>query len=144
MSKKYILIFCLILLNLTCLSRELKDFDSFLKILAVVESSNNPKAYNKSENAIGIYQIRLLYFKDAQKFNKNLIKYSHSDCYSPEISKLVVKSYMLRYSNNKIDSFQTWAKMHNGGGRYWLNKSKKYKENLIIYWEKFKNIQNNQ
>ena len=122
---------------LPVLGRDLPKIDDFLTILARVESSNNPKTYNKSENAIGIYQIRAQYFKDAQDFDKNLSKYSHSDCYNPEISRKVVKSYLTRYSNDKIDSFETWAKMHNGGGRYWLNKNKKYQENLDKYWKNF-------
>lgn len=122
---------------LPAFARDLPKIDEFLTILARVESSNNQKAYKKDENAIGIYQIRADYFKDAQDYDKDLIKYKHSDCYSPEISKKVVKAYILRYSNNKIDSFETWAKMHNGGGRYWLNKNKNYQKNLDKYWKKF-------
>lgn len=123
-------------------ARELTNFNQFLIILAKLESSNDPKAYKESEKAIGLYQIRPDYFADAQEFNKDLIKYRHSDCYNPEIAKKVVQSYILRYSNSKIDSFETWAKMHNGGGRYWLVKKKNYQKNLDIYWGKFQNINN--
>lgn len=133
MSKKYILIFCLISLNLTVLSRELSNFNQFLIVLGHVESSNNPKAYNKSENAIGIYQIRLLYFKDAQQFNPELKKYSHSDCFSPEISKMVVKVYVAHYV--KSDAFEDFARCHNSGPQW---KNKKHLTNK--YWARFKKI----
>ena len=129
------LIFGLLSLNLISFGRELSNFNQFLMILGRVESSNDPKAYNKKENAIGIYQIRLLYFKDAQKFNKNLIKYSHSDCYSPEISKMVVAAYVGRYVNS--DSFEDFARCHNSGPNW---KNKKHLTNK--YWARFKKIQN--
>lgn len=131
--KKLILILSIFSLNLGVFGRELKDFDKFLKILAVVESSNNPKAYNKSEKAIGIYQIRPDYFKDAQEFNKELINFTHSDCYNPEISKIVVKSYLSRYC--KENDFESWARCHNAGWNWKkkLNKTDKY-------WAKFKKI----
>ncbi len=131
---KYLLIFPLFLLNNTCFSSNLTNFNHFLGILARVESSNNPKAYNKSENAIGIYQIRLNYFIDATKYDKNLAKYEHSDCFNPEISKLVVKAYFGKYS--KTNDFEEWARLHNGGPN-WKNKTGKSKENLNRYWENF-------
>lgn len=35
-----------------------------MSVIATIESSNNPNAYNESENAIGLYQIRLGALKD--------------------------------------------------------------------------------
>lgn len=128
--KKIILFFVSFCLILPVFGRELPKIDEFLIILGRVESSNNPKAYNKSENAIGIYQIRLLYFKDAQQFDKNLIKYSHSDCFSPEISKKVVIAYLSKYC--KKNDFESWARCHNSGPNW---KNKKHLTNK--YWKKF-------
>lgn len=109
--------------------------DRFFKALGAVESSNNPKAYNKKEDAIGIFQIRPAYFKDAVEFDKNLSKYKHSDCYSPEISKLIVKSYMARYCKN--GNVSDLARAHNSGPN-WKNK----KDLTNNYWEKFKKYYN--
>ena len=137
--KKIFTLFILFISILGGYSQNNDSFDKFLTILAKVESSGNPGAFNKSENAIGIYQIRPAYFKDAQKQNKELNKYSHSDCYRPDVAKVVVKSYMERYCKN--GNFETWAKSHNGGGCYYLNKNKKFNSNLEIYWAKFRKIE---
>ena len=53
------------------------EFDKFVGAIAKVESSNNPKAINKKENALGLYQIRPAYFKDAQESDKNLKEFNH-------------------------------------------------------------------
>lgn len=130
MIKNY-LIFGLISLNLSVFAGQNEEFEKFWRVLCIVESSNNPKAYNKKENAIGIAQIRLAYFKDAQDFDKNLSKYTHNDCYSEQISKLVVRAYVARYV--KSDSIEDFARCHNSGPN-WKNK-----KNLTNnYWNKFK------
>lgn len=107
----------------------------FFEILGKIESSNDPKAYNIKEKAIGIYQIRPAYFKDAQEFDKNLSKYSHFDCYNPEIARKVVVAYMARYCKEK--TYESMARCHNGGWNY-KNKKGQAKINLDIYWNKFK------
>lgn len=132
-----ILCFSLVFVCFQVISADLNNksnFNSFLITLGKIESSNNPRAYNKKENAIGIYQIRLLYFKDAQRINPELKKYSHNDCYNPEISKLVVSAYILRYS--KQNNIENWAKCHNGGLNYY-KKTGKVKNNLEKYYRKF-------
>lgn len=139
---KYLLIISFFLINLQAFSRDLENFDKFYSILIQLESGGKTNAIGDGGRAIGPAQIHKAYFLDAQQFNKELNKYKYEDCFRLDVSKLVVKSYILRYSNSKIDSFETWAKMHNGGGRYWLNKSKKYQNNLDIYWRKFQNINN--
>lgn len=139
MIKKTLIILSLFFIILPVFSRDLPDFEHFFSILSRLESSGNAKAYNKHENAIGIVQIRPDYFKDARDFDKNLLKYTHNDCFDPEISKLVVKAYLSRYCKNNY-SFEHWAKIHNGGGQYYLNKNKKYQENLDKYWNKFSRL----
>lgn len=113
------------------------NFEQFKAALATVESNSNPKAYNKAENAIGIYQIRLLYFLDAQSFDKSLTKYSHKDCFNVEISNKVIEVYFLRYGFEDLKN-QNWkalAKLHNGGLN-WRKKPAGAQKRLEIYWQK--------
>ena len=58
MLNKY-LIFSIFSLNLTVFGQS----EEFFNTLGQIESGSNPKAYNKKENAVGIYQINynLLY-----------------------------------------------------------------------------------
>lgn len=115
-------------------------FNFFLSALAKVESNNNPKSYNLKENAIGIYQIRELYFIDAQRFNPALKKYNHKDCFDPEVSRLVVTAYLSHYESMSV-SVNDWgslAKCHNGGLN-WRKKTGQAKINLDKYWLKVKN-----
>ncbi len=123
-NKSLLFLFLLIpLLTNAGVSRE------FLNALARVESSNNPKAYNPGENAIGIYQIRKAYFIDAQRIDKSLIKYNHQDCFNPEIAERVVNAYLSRYC--KSNSFEDMARCHNSGPN-WKNK----KDLTNKYWKK--------
>ncbi len=141
-NNKFIyIVFTLFLVNLSLYSANL---DKFLHSLAIVESNNNPKAYNKHENAIGLYQIRLNYFKDAREFNQILNKYSHNDCYSPEISKLILLSYFKRYEPKALEmnDFEVLAKLHNGGCG-WRNKKGQVKNNLDLYWNKVNKVLTN-
>lgn len=128
---------CLFLFVFPAFSQNNKDFDDFLNALSFVESSNNPKAYNKGENAIGLYQIRAGYFKDAQDFNKQLKKYNHNDCFNPNIAKIVVISYFQKYEQNNLNNWEILAKCHNGGAG-WRNGNKQKQKNLEIYWQKIK------
>jgi soluble lytic murein transglycosylase-like protein len=113
------------------------DFNQFTAALAKVESSNNPKAYNSGEKAIGLYQIRPGYFLDAQKYDKELTKFSHKDCYNPQIAKRVVWAYMSRYEPQalKTGNWEILSRLHNGGCG-WRTKSGKVKSNLDNYWSK--------
>jgi len=86
---------------------------AFFDALGLIESSNNPKAIGDNGKSIGIYQIRASYFKDAQEFNPKLRKYSHKDCFNPEIAREVVKAYMRRYCKN--GSNEDMARCHNSG-----------------------------
>jgi hypothetical protein len=117
---------------------ESASFDGFTSILARVESSNNPKAYKKSEKAVGIYQIRPDYFKDAKEFDKNLSNYTHNDCYNPKVSKLVVRAFMLRYEPKayKENNYKVMAMAHNGGPSWRISNPKK-RVKLDYYWGLF-------
>lgn len=113
------------------------DFDSFTRALGRVESSNNPKAYNSKELAIGLYQIRPGYFRDAQLFDKDLAKYTHKDCFDPRVAKRVVWAYFMKYEKNSLQNgnWENLAKLHNGGCG-WRTKTGKVKSNLDTYWMK--------
>ena len=107
----------LALLTAITVSASGADFNDFCKALAKVESSGNPLAYNKAERAIGLLQIRPAYFKDAQAFDSELSRFSHKDCYNPQVAKRVVWAYMSKYEPTALKSndFQVLARTHNGG-----------------------------
>ncbi len=111
------------------LSVHAANMDNFLNALAKVESSNNPKAINKKENALGVYQIRAAYYKDSNVLGK------HTDVYNPIIAKKVVLSYFNRYEPKAVlnNDFETLARLHNNGPSWAKSKSKTDK-----YWQKIK------
>lgn len=113
------------------ISKSVEISDNFFKALGQVESGQNPKAYNKDENAIGIYQIRKLYFIDAQNFTPELKKYRHEDCFNEKISRKIVLAYLSKYCKN--GSFEDFARCHNSGSN-WKNK----KHLTQKYWNKIK------
>ena len=105
------------------------NMDSFLNALAKVESSNNPKAINKKENALGIYQIRPAYFQDSK------VKGNHSQVFDPVFARSVCEAYFKKYEKKALDNgdFETLARCHNGGCGWRKNKSATDK-----YWQKIK------
>ena len=121
---KWIVVFLMVL------SCEAATFDQFCAALAKVESSGNPKAYNVKEKAIGLYQIRPAYFKDAQEYDKDLARFSHRDCYNPQVAKRVVWAYLSRYGAKDVESM---ARLHNAGPA-WGSKMRA----TDGYWQKIK------
>lgn len=105
------------------------DINSFFAALGKVESSNNPRAINKKEYALGIYQIRPGYFKDSKIGGK------HESVYDTAIAKKVCLAYFAKYEPQalKNNDFETLARLHNGGCGWRKNKS-----NTDIYWSKIK------
>ena len=104
--------------------------EDLFRAMAAVESSNNPKAVNAKETALGIYQIRPMYFLDSG------IKGSHTQVYEPTVARKVCEKYFMRYepkafANNDIE---TLARLHNAGPNWRKNKSSTDK-----YWNKIKN-----
>lgn len=105
------------------------NLDQFFAALAQVESSNNPKAYNTKENAVGIYQIRKLYFLDSG------VKGVHTNCFEASFAKTVCIKYFERYESNalkKLD-FETLSRLHNGGPNW-----RRHKAATDKYWQKVK------
>jgi soluble lytic murein transglycosylase-like protein len=96
-----------------------------LKALAIVESGNNPLAYNKKENAAGLYQIRPIYLKDVNRFSKE--QFNLADRFDPVKSARIVTLYLQHYCPG--GSLEMMARVHNGGPaghkkagtlKYWL------------------------
>ena len=115
---------------LFAISASAANLDPFFAALGKVESSNNSKAVNKKETALGIYQIRPAYFKDAN------VKGSHSQVFDPTFARRVCEAYFKRYEPAAFASgdFETLARCHNGGCGWRKNKSATDK-----YWQKIKN-----
>ena len=105
------------------------NMDSFLNALAKVESSNNPKAINKKENALGVYQIRPAYFQDSK------VKGNHEQVFDPVFARRVCEAYFKKYEKKAFDNgdFETLARCHNGGCGWRKNKSA-----TNGYWQKIK------
>jgi len=105
------------------------SLDSFFDALGKVESSSNPKAINIKENALGMYQIRLAYFKDSR------VPGNHRGVFDPIFARKVCEAYFIRYERkafNKRD-FETLARLHNSGP-FWRKK----KQSTNSYWNKIK------
>jgi soluble lytic murein transglycosylase-like protein len=103
--------------------------EQFFNSLAKIESSGNPNAVNRREQALGIYQIRFAYFKDSG------VKASHKDVFDPKVAKMVCKAYFARYEKKALDNgdWEVLARLHNAGPNWRKNKSSTDK-----YWNKIK------
>lgn len=112
------------------------NFDQFAAALAKVESNNNPKAVNKGENALGAYQIRPAYFRDAAEFDRELAKYTHRDCFDSRVGKRAMWAYFRRYEPEalKNGNWEILARLHNSGPG-WAGKKSKTNN----YWAKIAN-----
>lgn len=112
------------------------NFESFFKAISIVESGNNPKAFNKAENAAGQAQIRVACLNDSNEFGKT--KYNLNDRFDPEKSKIICFNYLLRYQKKHNWEFEKMAKTWNGGCNWRKNEknSLQVRKNLSIYWGK--------
>jgi soluble lytic murein transglycosylase-like protein len=115
---------------LFAISASAANLDPFFAALGKVESSNNSKAVNKKETALGIYQIRPAYFKDAN------VKGNHEQVFDPVFARRVCEAYFKKYEKKAFDNgdFETLARCHNGGCGWRKNKSA-----TNGYWQKIKN-----
>jgi len=96
-----------------------------------VESKGNPRAHNKDEDARGIIQIRAIYVADANRILGEE-RYVHDDAFDPAKAWEmfgVVTSYYIRHYGYP-DTFETRARIHNGGGKGPQRKS------TLKYWKR--------
>ena len=119
----------LFVLFVASLSINAANLDPFFAAIGKVESSNNPKAINKKETALGIYQIRPAYFKDSN------VKGSHEQVFNPIIARKVCESYFKKYAPKAYEKgdFETLARLHNGGPSFMKRMGA-----TDIYWAKVK------
>lgn len=109
-------------------SKRIKDL--FHKI-CTVESSNNPKAFNKKENAAGIIQIRPIMLKEINSLF-GYEKYSLEDRWDVDKSFEMFKLFQMTF--NPSLSFEIGSRIWNGG------RQGHTKESTLIYWHKIKSL----
>jgi len=129
MNKIVLSLFVVALVTLGFSRRNYGTKEDLFRAMAAVESSNNPRAFNSKETALGIYQIRPMYFLDAG------VQGNHTQVYDPTVARKVCERYFMRYepkafANNDIE---TLARLHNAGPNWRKNKSSTDK-----YWNKIK------
>lgn len=97
----------------------------------MIESSNNPKAFNKKENAAGIIQIRPIMLKEINSLF-GYEKYSLEDRWDVDKSFEMFKLFQVTF--NPSLSFEIGSRMWNGG------RQGHTKESTLIYWHKIKSL----
>lgn len=127
MNKIALSLFAVALVALGSSRRNYGTKEDLFRAMAAVESSNNPKAVNTKETALGLYQIRPMYFLDSG------VKGSHTQVYEPTVARKVCEKYFMRYEpkafiNNDIE---TLARLHNAGPNW-------RKRDTDKYWNKIK------
>jgi hypothetical protein len=105
----------------------IEPYLELFRAVCIVESSNNPRAYNKRERATGIIQIRPIRLRD---YNKRTGKhYKLSQMYDISISKEIFMYYCMKFHTGEYEKI---SKSWNGKGKsnklYW----KKVKEKLEL------------
>lgn len=99
---------------------QIKPFEAIWQAVCIVESNNNPMAYNQKEQATGVAQIRPIRLND---YNKRTGKnYKLKDCYDITISKEIFMYYCTN-PHNMAKICKSW----NGSG-----------VKTEIYWQKVK------
>ena len=107
---KQILILALLLAGCGAV-RSADELSRTWRAVCAVESGGNTLAYNDSEKAVGIAQIRPIMVADVNRFST--VKYQHSDAWDPEKSYEIFRAYCLHYFPK--GSSEQWARAWNGG-----------------------------
>jgi hypothetical protein len=119
------------------------SIDNVIDALILVESGGNPKAYNKSENAIGVLQIRPIMVADYNRIYKT--NFEHSVAWDVDASRMIAIGIFSHYSKN-IDkpNAKHFAFIWNGGGSAWRRvdapKNDQKQVNLEKYWRKVSTV----
>lgn len=101
-------------------SEVINPYIELYQATTIVESKCNPLAYNETEQATGIVQIRPIRLKDYNERTGK--KYSLQDCYNPSISKEI---FMYYASKHLPTDYEAISKKWNGKGK-----------SNEIYWQK--------
>ena len=118
--------------------KEIFDHDNvsekeIISALMYVESNNNDSAYNASEDAVGILQIRQCMVDDVNRIlrkQKSPVRFTYDDRWCRYKSINMFKIYCKHYN---LTTAEEIARCWNGGPRGLNNPA------TVIYWEKVKN-----
>lgn len=105
--------------------------DTLLVAMMYVESRLDSTAYAKSENAVGVLQIRPIMVREVNRVLKKMDKkerYTLQDRWS--LAKSVEMFNIIRDYHHKDSSYETIARCWNGGRRGDRKKS------TLVYWER--------
>lgn len=107
------------------------------RAICMVESGNDPNAYNYEENAAGVAQIRPIMIQDANRiyrlrtWAKDGDHWTLNDRYDPaksrEIFETVISHYMTHYD---LTGAKAAARIWNGGPTGWKKRA------TLQYWRK--------
>ena len=95
--------------------------EDFLSALAAIESGGDYSAWNREEDAHGLYQIRPAYLSDANAILGR--KMDIWQMHDPSDAAAAVRAYLTRYGNayakrtGKPVTREVLARIHNGGPR---------------------------
>lgn len=76
-----------------------------LSVVSKIESSNNPKAYNKNSQAIGLFQITPICLKEYNVFHPQKT-FNKQDLFNPKINTIIAKWYL----NKRIPQMLSYYK----------------------------------
>lgn len=123
-----------------------------LDIIAEIESSNNPKAYNKKSGAVGMYQITPICLMDYNRFFiKQEYKYLlQNQMYEPILSRNVADWYfhtripeLLRYYKFDVTVYTTLLAYNWGVGnmiKFFRHSSGQIPEETVNYVRKYMSL----
>lgn len=115
------------------LEQEIRRRSDIIRAISIVESGNNPSAFNSSENAKGLLQIRPIMVKEINIYtNYNL---THKDCWDSIVSIEAFTAFQNTF--NPTWNAELAARMWNGGREGYK------KSSTDIYYKKVKNVLEN-
>ena len=110
------------------------DYLTLILAIAMVESGQNPHAFNESEGARGLYQIRPIYVADCNRIQQTRV-YTLEDCYDQEKSIEMMMIYWGHYASKdrlgQDPTYEILARMHNGSGA-----TGHKKKSTLDYWQR--------
>ena len=109
-----------------------------LKIVAQIESSNNPKAYNRKSKATGLYQITPICLKHYNQVHGT--SYVREDLYDPELNTRIAIWYFTWLWQRGLPNLDMILASYNWGlsnVRAYLKGEKEMPKETINYIKKY-------
>lgn len=98
--------------------QSINPYEKLWEAVKIVESRNNPLAFNRHEGAYGVAQIRQVKLNEYYKYTGHRIKLR--ECFSEEVSKDIFMWHCMKHQD-----IETSARRWNGSGpmttKYWNN-----------------------